>query len=103
MFLSGFQMVGLPNFRSHQKSGPFAAHPLLDNSKSRLAWISTLQCIKGMAQIMDHSTIKQESSQVRPKDSFPELDRSRIVTFLLMIRQDHVDTLIDVQNDDVSV
>ena len=96
-------MVGLPNFRSHPKSGPYAAHPLLDNSKSRLAWISTPQCIKGMAQIMDHSTIKQESSQVRMKVSFPEFERSKIVTFLLLIRQDHVDTLIDVQNDDVSV
>ena len=56
-----------------------------------------------MAQIMDHSTIKQESSQVRMKVSFPEFERSKIVTFLLLIRQDHVDTLIDVQNDDVSV
>ena len=31
--LSGFQMVGLLDFRSHSKSGPFATQPLFDHSK----------------------------------------------------------------------
>ena len=42
--LSGFQMVGLPDFRSHSKSRPFATQPLFDHSKSRLVQISDLHC-----------------------------------------------------------
>ena len=38
--LSGFKMVGLPDFSFHPKSGPFATQPLLDHSKSRLVRIS---------------------------------------------------------------
>ena len=37
-------MVGLPDFRSHSKSGPFANQPLFDHSKSRLVQISDLYC-----------------------------------------------------------
>ena len=33
--LSGFQMVGLPNCRSHPKSGPFLTQPFFNLSKSR--------------------------------------------------------------------
>ena len=44
-FLSGFQMVGLPDFRSHLKSRPFATQPVLDHSKSRLGQISDPHCI----------------------------------------------------------
>ena len=39
------QMVGLPDFRSHSKSGPFATQPVFDHWKSRLVWISDPQCI----------------------------------------------------------
>ena len=31
--LSGFQMIGLPEFRSHWKSRPFATQPVLDHSR----------------------------------------------------------------------
>ena len=34
-YLSRYQMVGLPYFRSHSKFGPFATQPLFDHSKSR--------------------------------------------------------------------
>ena len=44
--LSGFQMVGLPDFRSHSKSRPFATQPVLDHSKSRLGQISDPHCIQ---------------------------------------------------------
>ena len=40
--LSGFPIVGLPDFRSHLKSKPFAIQPLLDHSKSRLDFRSSL-------------------------------------------------------------
>ena len=43
--LSGFQMVRLPDFRSHSKSRPFATHSLLDLSKSRLGQITDPHCI----------------------------------------------------------
>ena len=43
-FLSRFQMVGLPDFRSHSKSEPFLTQPLFDYSKSRLVRISDPQC-----------------------------------------------------------
>ena len=43
--MSGFQMVGLPDFRPHSKSIPFATQPVLDHSKSRLGWISDPHCI----------------------------------------------------------
>ena len=42
--LSGFQMVGLPNFRSHLKSGPFATQPFFNHSESKLVWISDSHC-----------------------------------------------------------
>ena len=42
--LSGFQIVGLPDFRSHLKSRPFATQPVLDHSKSRLGRISDPHC-----------------------------------------------------------
>ena len=42
--LSGFQMVGLPNFRSHSKSGPFETKPLINHSQSRLVLISDHHC-----------------------------------------------------------
>ena len=38
-------MVGLPDFRSHSKSRPFANQPLFDHCKSRLVWISDPHCI----------------------------------------------------------
>ena len=44
-FLSRFQMVGLPDFRSHSKSGPFATQPLFDHSKSKLVRLSDPRCI----------------------------------------------------------
>ena len=44
--LSGFQMVGLPDFRSHSKSRSFPTQPLLDHLKSRLGWISDIQSSK---------------------------------------------------------
>ena len=34
-FLPRFQMVGLPDFRSHSKSGSFATQPLFNHLKSR--------------------------------------------------------------------
>ena len=34
--LSRFQMVGLPDSRSHSKSRPFETQPIFDDSKSRL-------------------------------------------------------------------
>ena len=51
-FFCGFQivfdkmaaMVGLPHFRSHLKSRPFAAQPLIDHSKFRLVRISYPHC-----------------------------------------------------------
>ena len=39
-YLSGFQMIGLLNFRSHLKFRPFLTLPLLEHSKYRLIWIS---------------------------------------------------------------
>ena len=42
--LSGFQMVGLPDFRSCSKSRPFATQPIFDHSKSRLVRISDPHC-----------------------------------------------------------
>ena len=42
--LSRFQMVGLLDFRSHWKSGPFATQPLFGHSKSRLVQISDPHC-----------------------------------------------------------
>ena len=45
-YLSGFQIVGLLDFRSHSKSRPFATQPLLDHSKSRLGQISDPHCIQ---------------------------------------------------------
>ena len=38
-------MIGLLDFRSNSKSGPFASQPLFDYSKSRLVWISDPHCI----------------------------------------------------------
>ena len=38
--MSWFQMVALPDFRSHSKSRPFANQPLYDHLKSRLVQIS---------------------------------------------------------------
>ena len=46
MFLSGFQMAGLSDFRSHSKSRPFASQPLYIHLKSKLVWISDPHCIK---------------------------------------------------------
>ena len=37
-------MVGLPDFRSHSKTTPFATQPLLDHLKSRLVRISDPHC-----------------------------------------------------------
>ena len=45
VILVSFQMVGLPVFRSHSKSRPFANQPLLDHSKSEQCWISDFHCI----------------------------------------------------------
>ena len=36
--------IGLPDFRSHLKSGPSATQPLFNHSKSRLFQISDSQC-----------------------------------------------------------
>ena len=44
-YLSGFKMVGLPDFSWHLKSRPFATQPVLDHSKSRLGRISDPHCI----------------------------------------------------------
>ena len=44
-FLSGFQMVGLQDFRFHSKSGPFSPQPLFDHSKYRLVQISDPHCM----------------------------------------------------------
>ena len=46
--LSRFRMVGLPGFRSHSKSGPFATQPLFYYSKSRLVRISDPHCNVGL-------------------------------------------------------
>ena len=43
--VSGFQLAGLPDHRSHFKSGPFETQPLFDHSKFRLVWISDPNCI----------------------------------------------------------
>ena len=43
--LSTFQMIGLPDFRSHWKSGPFETQPLINQLKSRLVQISDPHCI----------------------------------------------------------
>ena len=43
-YLSGFQMVGLPDFSSHSKSRPFATKPLFDHLISRLVGISGSHC-----------------------------------------------------------
>ena len=43
--LSGDQMVGLPHFRYHSKSGPIATQPVLDHSKSRLVRVLDPHCI----------------------------------------------------------
>ena len=43
-------MVGLPDFRSHSKSIPFATQPVLDHSKPRLGQISDPHCI---ARLLD--------------------------------------------------
>ena len=45
-YLSRFQTVGLPNFKSHLKLGPFANQPLFDHSKSRVVQISDPGCVK---------------------------------------------------------
>ena len=37
-------MVGLPDFRSHSKSRPFATQPLFEHTKSRLVRISDSHC-----------------------------------------------------------
>ena len=42
--LVGFQMVGLPDFRSHSKSGPFTNQPLFDHLKSGQGRISDPHC-----------------------------------------------------------
>ena len=42
--LSGFQMFGLRDFKSHSKSRPFSTQPLFDHSKSRLVRISDPYC-----------------------------------------------------------
>ena len=44
-YSSKFQIVWLPNFRSHSKSRPFATQPLCDHLKSRLVRISDPHCI----------------------------------------------------------
>ena len=43
-------MVGLPNFRCHSKSRPFATQPLLDHTKSTLGRISDLHCILALTE-----------------------------------------------------
>ena len=53
--LSGFQMVGLLDFRSHLKSGPFETQPLFDQSKSRLVWISDPHCTH--VRFLDRSSL----------------------------------------------
>ena len=45
-YFSGFQMVGLLDFRSHFKSWLFTTQPLLHHSKSRLVQISDPHCIQ---------------------------------------------------------
>ena len=44
-FLSRYQIVWLPDFRSHLKSRLFATQPLFNHSKSRLVRISGPHCI----------------------------------------------------------
>ena len=44
-YFSGSPIVGVPDFRSHTKSGPFANQPFLDQSKSGRVWISDPHCI----------------------------------------------------------
>ena len=43
--LFGFQIVVLPDFRSHLKCRRFATQPLFDHSKSRLVQISDPHCV----------------------------------------------------------
>ena len=43
--LVSFQIVGLLDFRSHSKSGPFAIQPLFDHSNSGQGRISDPHCI----------------------------------------------------------
>ena len=45
-YFSGFQMIGLPDFRSHSKTRPFTTQPLLDHSKFRLGRMSDPYCIQ---------------------------------------------------------
>ena len=56
MFLSRFQMVWLPEFRSHSKSRPFATQTLLDHSKSRLGWISDPHCTRLVIYLDSYSS-----------------------------------------------
>ena len=41
----GFQIVGLPDFRSRLKFRAFATQPLLDHSKSKQVKISDPHCV----------------------------------------------------------
>ena len=46
-----FKCLGLPDIRSHSKSGPFETQPLFEHSKSRLVRISDPHCkYKKMSQ-----------------------------------------------------
>ena len=61
--LSVFQMVGLPKFRSHLKSRPFANQPLFDHSKSRLALISDPHC----SPVFRSSLHLPSSTEIKPQ------------------------------------
>ena len=55
---SWFQIVVLPDFRSHSKSRPFATQPLFDHSKSRLVQISDPHSISKVNAMLRTSRVE---------------------------------------------
>ena len=65
-------MVGLPDFKSHSKSRPFATQPLFDHSKSRLVWVSDPHCAYSVSHQMKHVS-SRNMKKIFQKYGFVEL------------------------------
>ena len=88
--LSGFQMIGLSDFRSHSKSKPFATQPLFDHSKSILVWISDSHCIQiktSNGQIVCYSDHDLKTKQIFLSVTLCSCNKYRLyyLTFKLLL------------------
>ena len=62
--LSSFNMVGLLEFRSHSKCGPFVNQPLYDCSKSIHVWITDPHCMSWKVRTLSGGLLKVALSYI---------------------------------------